>query len=90
MSGQDIRYFILFEDYTHGMALHELMLADGVPHRIVPAPRSLQGEVSCGMALMVKPCDIKAARACIERHQAVHHSIAALAGQIKPLRDRYC
>ena len=90
MSEQDVRYYILFENYTHGMALHELMLADGVPHRIVPVPRSLQGEVSCGMALMVKPCDIEAARACSERHQAVHHSIAALAGQIKPLRDRYC
>ncbi|NLT98732.1 MAG: DUF3343 domain-containing protein [Christensenellaceae bacterium] len=90
MSGQDVRYYILFEDYTHGMALHELMLADGVPHRIVPAPRSLQGEVSCGMALLVNPEDIEAARACIERHQAVHHSIAALEGQIKPRRDRYC
>ena len=81
MSGQDIRYFILFEDYTHGMALHELMLADGVPHRIVPAPRSLQGEVSCGMALMVNR-DIKAARASRERHQAVHHSIAASRGRL--------
>jgi hypothetical protein len=90
MSEQDVKYYILFEDYTHGMALHELMLADGVPHRIVPAPRSLQGEVSCGMALLVKPEDVEAAKACIERHQAVHHSIASLAGQIKPMRDKYC
>jgi hypothetical protein len=90
MSEQELRYYILFEDYTHGMALHELMLAESIPHRIVPAPRSLQEEVSCGMALLVNPDDIEEARACIERHQAVHHSIAALAGQIRPCRDKYC
>jgi hypothetical protein len=90
MSEPDLRYYILFENYTHGMALHELMLADGIPHRIVPTPRSIQGKLSCGMALMVNPDDIESARACIERHQAVHHSIAALAGQIRPCRDKYC
>lgn len=90
MTEPDIRYYILFENYTHGMALHELMLADGIPHRIAPAPRSVQGELSCGMSLLVSPEHIEAARACIERHGAPHHGIVPLAGQIISRRDRYC
>jgi hypothetical protein len=90
MSEADVRYYILFENYTHGMALHELMLTEGIPHRIAPAPRSIQGELSCGMSLLVTPDDIEMARACIERHKALHHGIVPLAGQIRSHRDRYC
>ncbi len=90
MTEPDVKYYILFENYTHGMALHELMLADGIPHRIAPAPRSIQGELSCGMSLLVSPEHIEAARACIERYQATHHGIVPLAGQLKSRRDRYC
>lgn len=85
-----IKYYILFENYTHGMALHELMLAEGIPHRIAPAPRSLQGELSCGMSLLVMPKDIEVAKDCIERHGAPHHGIASLAGQLMARRDKYC
>ncbi len=90
MTEPDVRYYILFANYTHGMALHELMLADGIPHRIAPAPRSIQGELSCGMSLLVNPEHIEAARACIERHGAPHHGIVPLTGQIFSRRDRYC
>ncbi len=90
MTEPDVKYYILFANYTHGMGLHELMLADGIPHRITPAPRGVQGELSCGMSLLVALEHIEAARACIERHGAPHHGIVALAGQINSRRDRYC
>jgi len=90
MNETDIRFYILFANYTHGMALHELLTSAGIPNRIAPTPRSIQGEVSCGMSLLVRPEDMEAARVCIERNNAQFHDIVALAGQIKPRRDRYC
>lgn len=90
MTEPGLKYYILFENYTHGMALHDLMLADGIPHRIAPAPPAIQGELSCGMSLLVMPEHVEAARACIGRHSAPHHSIVPLAGQIVSRRDRYC
>ncbi len=90
MTETDVRYYILFANYTHGMALHELLTAAGIPNRIAPAPRSIQGELSCGMSLLVKPENIEAAKACIEKNEAQYHDIVPLAGQIKPYRDRYC
>jgi hypothetical protein len=90
MTETDVRYYILFANYTHGMALHDLLTAAGIPNRIAPAPRSIQGELSCGMSLLVMPEDIEAARVCIEQNKAQYHDIVPLAGQIKSQRDRYC
>jgi len=90
MTETDLRYYILFANYTHGMALHDLLTAAGVPNRIAPAPRSIQGKLSCGMALLVKPEDIDAARACIEQNKAEYYDIVPLAGQMRSRRDRYC
>ena len=72
------------------MALHELLNAAGIPNRIAPAPRSIQGELSCGMSLLLKLEDIDGARMCIERNKAQYHDIVPLSVQIKPHRDRYC
>lgn len=90
MTKEDISYYILFANYTHGMALHELLTKAGVCSRIAPAPRSIQKELSCGMSLLVRPEEIEAARACIEQNKAPYHAIVPLAGQIKPRRDQYC
>lgn len=90
MTKGDLRYYILFANHTHGMALHELLTTAGIPNRIAPAPRSIQGELSCGMSLLVKPEDIEAAKICIERSKAQYHAIVPLAGQMKTRRDRYC
>lgn len=86
----ELNYYILFANYTHGLALQELLSREGIPARIAPAPRSIQGELSCGMSLLVKPAHIDAARACIEQHGAQHHAIVPLACQIQPRRDRFC
>lgn len=90
MTETDIRYYILFANYTHGMALHELLINDGIPNRIAPAPRSIQGKLSCGMSLLVKPEDIEAAKMCIERNNAEYYDIVPLTDQVKAHRDRYC
>ena len=83
-------YYILFANYTHGLALKELFSREGVPARIAPTPRSIQGKLSCGMSLLVKEEEIQAARDCIRRHQAEYYDIVAMPCQIQPRRDRYC
>ncbi len=83
-------YYILFANYTHGLALQKLLDEEGLPCRIAPAPRSIQGELSCGMSLLVKEDYIDAVRECIQRHQATYHSIVPLPCQIQPHRNRFC
>ena len=85
-----LRYYILFANYEQGLALRDLLLKDGVPNRIAPAPRAIQGDLSCGMSLLIEPEHIEQARACIEAHHALYHRIASLEGQIQPHRDHYC
>ncbi len=85
-----MRYYILFANYEQGLALREILLADEIPNRIAPAPRAIQGDLSCGMSLLVEPEYIDAARRSIAEHGAAYHRIASLEGQIRPDRDRYC
>ncbi|MCI1655344.1 MAG: DUF3343 domain-containing protein [Lachnospiraceae bacterium] len=87
---EKLNYYILFETYTQGMVLYDLLREEKIPARISPAPRVLQKEVGCGMSLLLQPEDVERARACISRHQAAYHSIAALPCQIRPKRDRFC
>ena len=63
-----IRYYILFDNHTHGMMLHELLDKQGLPNRIAPAPRDTDGKAACGMALLIHPDDIDAVRTCIEEN----------------------
>lgn len=83
-------YYILFENYTHGMAMNKLLREHKIPARISPAPRSLQGIVGCGMSILLKEKDIEPALECIKNSNAVYHSIEKLQCQIDPGRDRYC
>ena len=86
----EINYYILFANYTQGLALHDLLKKEGLKARIAPTPRSVQGELSCGMSLLVLPEEIDAVRECIARHNAPHHSIVPLPCQIRPGRGRFC
>lgn len=87
---EDINYYILFDNYTHGLALYKLLQLDSIPARISPTPHILQEKVSCGMSLLVMPEDIDAVRACIAEHGAAYHDIAALPCQIKTDRFKFC
>ena len=80
-----LKYYILFENYEQGLALHDVLDSDDIPNRIAPAPRAIQGELSCGMSLLIEPV-----RLSIEKHQAEYHTIVPLEGQVKPKRDKYC
>ena len=87
---EEINYYILFANYTHGLALQDLLKSEGLKARIAPTPRAIQGELSCGMSLLVLPGDIAAVRACIAAHNAPHHSIVPLPCQIRPGRGKFC
>ena len=84
------RWYILFANYEQGLALHDLLDRNNIRNRIAPAPRAIQGDLTCGISLMLEEEDVDAARACIEEHHAEHHAIVPRAGQIKPHRDKYC
>ena len=84
------RWYILFANYEQGLALHDLLDRNNIRNRIAPAPRAIQGDLTCGISLMIEEADIDDARACIEEHHAENHAIVPLAGQIKPHRDKYC
>ena len=85
-----IRYYILFDNHTQGMMLHELLDKQGLPNRIAPAPRDTDGKAACGMALLIHPDDIETARTCIEENNAEYVNIVPLENQLQKKRDRYC
>ena len=70
--------------------MHDLLDRNNIRNRIAPAPRAIQGDLTCGISLMIEEADIDAVRVCIEENHAEHHAIVPLAGQIKPHRDKYC
>ena len=85
-----LNYYILFANYTHGLVLQEILKREHIPSRIAPAPRSIQGELSCGMSLLIASEHIEAVRDCVERHQAKFVRIVGLPCQIQPGRNRFC
>ena len=86
----NIRYYILFENYEQGLALHELLDGAGVINRIAPAPAAVRGELSCGMSLIVGPDMIDRAKDVIFSEKAAFHSIVPMENPLQPRRDRYC
>ena len=46
MAEEQVRYYILFANYEQGLSLHDLLDQEGIPNRIAPAPRAIQGELS--------------------------------------------
>ena len=85
-----VRWYILFQNYEQGLALHALLDQHGLNNRIAPAPRAIQGKLSCGMSLLIEPDLIDAVRACIDEHHGEYYDIVPLADQIRARRDRYC
>ena len=90
MLNSDLRWYILFLNYEQGLALRDLLLKHDIKNRIAPAPRSIQGELSCGMSLLIEDADIETALTCIVENRGEYHSIVPLANQIKSRRDKYC
>ena len=85
-----INYYVLFDNYTHGLALHKLLHKAGIMARISPTPYILQQKISCGMSLLVLPEHIESVKACIAENNAKYKEIAELPCQINPERGRFC
>ena len=86
----EINYYILFANYTQGLALHDLLKREGLKARIAPTPRSVQGELSCGMSLLVLPEDIAEVCRLVDESGIEILGISELPRNIDPRRDRYC
>ena len=90
MADNELNYYILFANYTQGLALQDMLKEAGLPARIAPTPRSIQGELSCGMSLLVEADMIEQAKDVIGREKAVYHSIVSMENPLQPRRDQYC
>ena len=90
MPDTDIRWYILFQNYEQGLALRDLLCQHDLKNRIAPAPRAIQGELSCGMSLLIEDGDMEAVLQCITQNRGEYHSIRPLARQMHAHRDRYC
>ena len=84
------RYYILFENYEQGLALHDLLDGAGVMNRIAPAPAAARGKLCCGMSLLIGPDMIERAKEVICEKNAVYHSIVSMENPLQPRRDQYC
>lgn len=69
----DVRYYVLFANYEQGLKLHGILDGAGVQNRIAPAPRCIQGELSCGMSLLIEKEHIDEAREAIKSLGAEYH-----------------
>ena len=83
-------YYILFENYEQGLALHDLLDGAGVDNRIAPAPASVRIKHGCGMSLVLSPDDVDRAKRVITEHEAPFYDIVPVENQIRAGRDRYC
>lgn len=90
MPDPTLRYYILFENYEQGLALHGLLDEHGLPNRIAPAPRCFKEAAACGMSLLVEAAVIDKVRECIREHRGEYRAILPLAGQLQARRDKYC
>ncbi len=90
MAEPELNYYILFDNYTQGLALYELLRSEGLSARIAPTPRTVEGSQPCGMSLLVKAEHIAAVRACIERRRAEYRDIVEMPCQINPNRGKFC
>lgn len=82
-------YYILFDSYEQALEAREGLLDEGVDNRIAPAPYSLLGVVSCGMALLLKE-EAERAEQVLKERKLVYHAIVPYEGALNPKRDRYC
>ena len=85
-----IRYYILFDNYEQGLALHDMLDEAGVTNRIAPAPAAARGRLCCGMSLLVEADMINRARDVMRESKAAYHSVVPLEGQLQARRDKYC
>ncbi|SDB19472.1 DUF3343 domain-containing protein [Eubacterium oxidoreducens] len=90
MTEDTLNYYILFETYTQGMELQQMLRKEQIPSRIAPTPRSIQGELGCGMSILLKEEHLEDAKACIKKNKAEYYDLVGLKPQINPKRDRYC
>ncbi len=90
MADTDLRWYILFDNYEQGFALHALLDEHGLQNRISPAPRCLKEAAACGMALLIGSELIDAVRDCIKEHNGEYRVIVPFEGKLLSNRDKYC
>ena len=59
----ELVYYILFFNYTDGLALNKILKKKDIPSRVCPVPRDISS--SCGMAVAVSPDNLDKAKEAI-------------------------
>ena len=85
----NINYYVLVETYTQALEIQRILREGNVPSRITPTPHSIQNIVGCGVAILLLPENLEAAKECIQTNGVNYHSIVSLPCQINPKRDKF-
>lgn len=88
-SGRRLNYYVLVDTYTQAMAIQDALREGNVPSRVSPVPYAIQHIAGCGVAILLLPENVEAAKAVIDAAALPHHSIQPLACQINPRRDHF-
>ena len=87
--GKRLNYYVLVDTYTQAMAIQDALREGGVPSRVSPVPYAIQHIAGCGVAILLEPEVVEAAKSVIDAKGLPYHSIEPLACQINPRRDKF-
>lgn len=84
-----LNYYILVENHTRGMALHELLDEAGLDNRVAPTPRCGDLKVSCGVSLLIKKELLDAVEDFLKDKPELYIKIVGIGGQLEEKRDLF-
>ena len=82
------QYYILFDNHTDGMAMHEMLKNQKIKSVIAPTPRALS--VCCGISIMINEEDLPVISDLIKKKKMRYMGIEGVEQSFQNKRDRYC
>ena len=81
-------YYVLFNNHTNGLKLHQVLWSKGLTATISPTPRSLSK--CCGVSLIVDEAELEEVREAIRENDIEILDIEYIKKDVNNNRDVYC
>jgi len=82
------QYYILFDNHTDGMAMHQMLKGKKIESVIAPTPRELS--VCCGISILINEQDRFVIMNLAKELQMRYAGIEGIDQSFQNKRDRYC
>ena len=82
------QYYILFDNHTDGMAMHQMLKENKIESVIAPTPRALS--VCCGISILINEQDRLTIINLAKELQMRYAGIEGIEQSFQNKRDRYC